>query len=283
MTVGDGLVGIIGAVVLGALLAVAVAVALSPLAPLGPVRPVYPDPGVAFDWTVLGLGLLVLVVILGAVAVVLALQRAPHRAARRGAAGCAAPLAAWPAPPRRPACPSRRSPASVSPSSPDGERRRAGALGHPRRDAGHRGRGRHRHVRRQPQLPRVAPPSLRMELELRADRAAAGRGTSPPRSGHLLDHDPSVAAWSGYWFGNLQVDGPHRAGARRVTGGGRGAPDADRPRLRRARTDRARCRHAGPAPQGGRRHRDGPLRDDAPRARCGSSARPPCPPSGSAG
>ena len=40
----------------GALLAVAVAVGLSPLAPIGPVRPVYPDPGVAFDWTVLGSG-----------------------------------------------------------------------------------------------------------------------------------------------------------------------------------------------------------------------------------
>ena len=38
LTVADGLVGIIGAVVLGALLAAGVAVALSPLAPLGPVR-----------------------------------------------------------------------------------------------------------------------------------------------------------------------------------------------------------------------------------------------------
>jgi hypothetical protein len=46
MTAGDGLLGIMGAVVAGALLAVGVAVALSPLAPLGPVRPYYPDPGV---------------------------------------------------------------------------------------------------------------------------------------------------------------------------------------------------------------------------------------------
>ena len=38
----------------GSLLAVAVAVGLSPLAPIGAVRPVYPDPGIAFDWTVLG-------------------------------------------------------------------------------------------------------------------------------------------------------------------------------------------------------------------------------------
>ena len=54
---GDGLIGILAAVILGSLLAVAVAVALSPLSPLGPVRPVYPDPGIAFDWTVLGAGL----------------------------------------------------------------------------------------------------------------------------------------------------------------------------------------------------------------------------------
>ena len=81
MTVGDGLVGIIGAVVLGALMAGVVAVALSPLAPLGPVRPYDPDPGVTFDWTVLGYGMLALVVVLGVLAVVLAVQRAPHRAA----------------------------------------------------------------------------------------------------------------------------------------------------------------------------------------------------------
>ena len=46
----DGLSGVLSAVVLGSLLAVAVAVALSPLSPLGPVRPVYPSSGLAFDW-----------------------------------------------------------------------------------------------------------------------------------------------------------------------------------------------------------------------------------------
>ena len=54
----------LGAAVTGALLAVAVAVLLSPLAPIGPVRPVYPDRGVAFDWTVLGVGFAVLVIML---------------------------------------------------------------------------------------------------------------------------------------------------------------------------------------------------------------------------
>ena len=75
MTVADGLIGIMGAVVVGSLLAVGVAVALSPLSPIGPVRPVYPDPGIAADWTVLGLGLVVLIVGLGSIAGALAYAR----------------------------------------------------------------------------------------------------------------------------------------------------------------------------------------------------------------
>jgi len=79
----DGLIGIGGAVVLGALLAAVVAVGLSPLAPLGPVRPVYPYPGISFDWTVLGLGVVALVVLLGTIAGVISYRAAPHRSARR--------------------------------------------------------------------------------------------------------------------------------------------------------------------------------------------------------
>ena len=79
MTTTDGLVGVLGAVVLGAILAVGVAIGLSPLAPFGAVRPLYPDLGVAFDWTVLGLGLAVLVVVLGVASVLLAYQVAAHR------------------------------------------------------------------------------------------------------------------------------------------------------------------------------------------------------------
>ena len=77
----DGLVGIIASIVVGSILAAAVAMALSPLAPLGPVRPVYPDSGIAFDWTVLGSGLLVLIVGLGAIALAMAYRGAPHRVA----------------------------------------------------------------------------------------------------------------------------------------------------------------------------------------------------------
>jgi MacB-like periplasmic core domain/FtsX-like permease family len=79
----DGLFGVIGAVVLGSLLAVAVAVALSPLSPLGPVGPVYPSPGVAFDWPVLGIGSAVLIGGIGSMAVTLARREAPHRVALR--------------------------------------------------------------------------------------------------------------------------------------------------------------------------------------------------------
>ena len=72
MALSAELTGVMLAVVVGALLAVALAVALSPFAPLGPVRYVYPDKGVSFDWTVLGLGVVALVVALSAIAVVLA-------------------------------------------------------------------------------------------------------------------------------------------------------------------------------------------------------------------
>jgi hypothetical protein len=80
--IGEVLIGVLAAVVLGSLLAGAVAVGLSPLAPLGPVRSVYPNGGVAFDWTVLGIGLGVLVVGLGATAAALSYRGAPHRIAR---------------------------------------------------------------------------------------------------------------------------------------------------------------------------------------------------------
>lgn len=78
-TVGEGLLGIGGAIVLGSLLAGLVDVALSPLAPLGPVRPVYLEKGVSFDWTVLGVGFVVLVLLLFAVAFTQSIRSAPHR------------------------------------------------------------------------------------------------------------------------------------------------------------------------------------------------------------
>ena len=79
-TVLDGVIGILASVVTGTALAVGVAVALSPIAPLGPVRSVFPYPGLNFDWTVLGLGSLVLVSGLTLATLALSYLGAPHRA-----------------------------------------------------------------------------------------------------------------------------------------------------------------------------------------------------------
>ncbi len=101
MVAADCLLGLLGAVAAGTLLAVAVAVAFSPVAPIGPVRPVYPAPGVAFDWAVLGFGFLVLACCLGAPCP----PRRPRAARRR---------AGWP---RRLGCPPRPSRVSSSRST----------------------------------------------------------------------------------------------------------------------------------------------------------------------
>lgn len=82
-TVLDGLLGLEAAIVVGAVLAAVVAFVLSPVAPLGPVRPVYTSPGFSADWTVLGFGVLLLGMVLSALAVSMAVLRAPHRVALR--------------------------------------------------------------------------------------------------------------------------------------------------------------------------------------------------------
>jgi hypothetical protein len=85
VTMADGLAGVIGAVIAGSLLAAAVAIGLSPFTLFGPVRVVEPGRGVYLDWTVLGFGALVLALILGAIAAVIAYRQAPHRVAARAA------------------------------------------------------------------------------------------------------------------------------------------------------------------------------------------------------
>ena len=79
----DSLIGVVGSLAVGSLLAVGVAVALSLLSPLGPFRPYYPTPGVSFDWTVLAGGFAVLFVSLALAAVALAFRNSPERVARR--------------------------------------------------------------------------------------------------------------------------------------------------------------------------------------------------------
>jgi hypothetical protein len=78
-----GLFGLIGTIVVSAVLADVVAVALSPFSPLGPVRTVYPYRGVAFDWPVLAFGFVILVVVLSLITVVVARERT-QRVGRRG-------------------------------------------------------------------------------------------------------------------------------------------------------------------------------------------------------
>ena len=75
----DGFGGVFIALLLGAVAAIGVAIALSPLAPIGAVRPIDPSLGANVDWTVLGLGFLVLVVTLGAGALGVAYRAASHR------------------------------------------------------------------------------------------------------------------------------------------------------------------------------------------------------------
>jgi ABC-type lipoprotein release transport system permease subunit len=79
----DALIGVVGAVAVGSLLAVGVAVALSPISRLGPIRPFYPTPGISFDWTVLGGGFGVIFVGLALAAIALAIRNSPERVARR--------------------------------------------------------------------------------------------------------------------------------------------------------------------------------------------------------
>ncbi len=203
MTAGDGLLGIMGAVVVGALLAAAVAVALSPLAPLGPVRPYYPHPGVALDWAVLGLGVAMLVVVLGSVAIVVAVQRVPQRARTR-----------------HPRAPSRIESAASTGNLP------VSAVTGIRFALDPGAEGEAVPVRSAILATTLAVVVISATMVFGSSLnslishprlygwnwnyaliAGGGPGDIPAaKSARLLDHDPSVAAWSGYWFGNLRID-----------------------------------------------------------------------------
>jgi hypothetical protein len=82
MCLWDGLLGSLGSLLLGSLLAGAVAVALSPLGPIGPVRP-FLSVALRPDWTVIGIGVLALVLVLGGVAVLASFHSLPDRARNR--------------------------------------------------------------------------------------------------------------------------------------------------------------------------------------------------------
>jgi hypothetical protein len=204
--VSSATLGFLGAVVSGAILAAGVAVALSPLAPLGRVREVDPAPGLAFDWTVLGAGLLVLVAGLGLLTLALAYRRAVVRPSEEqsqqmergswlvGAAG----RAALPVP-------------AVA------GLRFAFGRGDPRSTVPVRsvligavvavavvvatltfGSG----LRTLVSHPRLYGWNFNYAIS-----SVGGGNNIPPVAGRLLDDDPDVAGWSGYLYANLQMDG----------------------------------------------------------------------------
>jgi hypothetical protein len=203
MTVVDGLLGVVLAVLAGSVLAVGVAVELSPLSPLGTVRSVYPYKGIAFDWTVLGFGAVALAGTLTAVSASLAYRRAPHRTARRAShrgAGAARTAAA----------------SGLSAPAVEGIRLALDP-----------GRGRTSVPVRSAIFGAalamavvVATVTFGASLDTLVSRPAlygwnwtyglsAGNPTfvARDRAAALLDHDPDVAAWTGIYFGTLKIDG----------------------------------------------------------------------------
>jgi hypothetical protein len=197
----DGLIGVLGAVVLGSFLAAVVAVGLSPLSPLGPVRPAYPDPGIAFDWTVLGVGLAVLVGGLGIASAALTYRGAPSR------------IAQIRQPVTRSSSVSRGAEAAGIPV--------AGAVGV--RFALEPGRGRTAVPVRSALLGTI----LAVALLVGTLTFASGLHTLvstpalygwnwnyllnasddvPPQALKLLDHDPDVGAWTGMAYTNAEID-----------------------------------------------------------------------------
>ena len=204
MTADAGL-GLLGAVVLGSVAAAGVAVALSPLTPIGSVRQVDPSPGFAIDWTVLGAGFAVLVAGLGALTVALAYRRATrpygdrHEPAERASSVVsAAERTGLPAP----------AVAGLRFSLEPGHGRTAVPV---------------RSVLAGAVLAAVvvvatvtfasglstlnSHPALYGWNWNYAISETTGGGDVPPIAGRLLDHDPDVAAWTGFNYGDAQIDG----------------------------------------------------------------------------
>jgi hypothetical protein len=199
----DAMLGPLGAVVLGALFAVGVAIALSPLTPIGPARQVDPAPGIAFDWTVLLGGFAVLSLGLGTLTIGLASRRATRSNEARQSPG-------------------RRS-VMVDAAARAGlpEPALAGL-----RFSLERGRGR----TAVPVRSALTGAVLAVAVVVATVTFGSSLGTLdshpalygwnwtyainspgtndvPPVVGRLLTRDRDVAAWTGYTFANVQIDG----------------------------------------------------------------------------
>ena len=172
MTIGDGLIGTLGAVLAGTLLAGVVAVGLSPLGPLGPIGALAPF-AFRVDWAVVGLGMAVLAVALGTLAVVVAYRAAPHRVVtrleRERASGVARAVTAAGLPPA--------AVTGIRFALEPGAGRNAvpGPVGHPRRRAGGDGGDQHHHLRLEHEHAGLPSGPLRVELERRDRRGRRAR------------------------------------------------------------------------------------------------------------
>jgi len=199
----DVTMALLGAVVLGTFLALGVAILLSPLAPLGPVRQIQPSFGFAFDGVVLGAGAGVLLLGLGGLAVGLAF--------RRTAAGRA-----------RAATPDRGSGLVMAATRAGLAVTALTGL----RFALQRGQGRSAVPVRSVlggAVVAVAVVTTTITfasglhtLDSRpalygwnwnlAIESGAG-GSVPPSAARLLARDPTVAAWTGFSFGDVEING----------------------------------------------------------------------------
>lgn len=200
----DAMLGSLAAVVLGAVLAVGIAVGLSPVAPIGPASQVDPNPGIAFDWTVLASGLAVLVLGLGALTVAVA-----HRAVVRRRLG-------------------RQSEAIERGSSVVNAAARSGLPASAvagLRFALERGHGRSAVPVRSAMVGAVLAVVVVVTTLTFASGLStleshptlygwnwsyainsAGGSSVPPLAKGLLDHDPKVAAWTGYDYANVEIN-----------------------------------------------------------------------------
>jgi hypothetical protein len=207
MMTGEVLLGVGGSIIMGALLAVAVDIGLSPIAPIGVVRSVYPDRGIAFDWTVLSLGVLALIIVLGFVAGVMTYRQILRRHARRSdrSRQRGSYLAGWLA--------ASGLPASALVGIGFSIDRRAGRNALPVRSA----------ILAVALAVLVATTTITFgaSLDHLVSRpslygwnwnyeilAGGGAGDLPQHQiAGLLDHDPDVASWSGVYFASLDLDG----------------------------------------------------------------------------
>ncbi len=199
----DAMLGPLCAVLLGALLAMGIAVAVSPLMPIGPASQVDPSPGMAFDWTVLLSGLAVLNLGLGGLTIVLAYRGATQRdLGRRESVR-------------------RSGVVDVAARSGLPEPALAGL-----RFSLERGRGRTAVPVRSALLGAVLAVAVVVATLTFGSSLATldshpalygwnwsyainspGSDNVPPAVGHLLSRDPEVAAWTGYTFANVQING----------------------------------------------------------------------------